>query len=260
MSASDDGDLDGILDSALDNFQLDGVDSVVAPSGAKGVLPNAAAGGSNENLNANGSASNANANNRDTEEAALRAFREALSAPLPSSGEAAEEELDMQLVEQFMKSLESLHSSVRADNTGANTDNTGAPANGENFIKALIDDFLSKDVLIEPIKQVKEGIGAYLRENGDSCSDGERYRRQYGIASELVVELESAARPQRIIELLASLKECGKFPEGIIDGLPDPSNLEDSLAGSADNVNLDNIDDGEIGADIAAMTEACKLQ
>jgi len=64
---------------------------------------------------------------------------------------------------------------------------------------------------------VKEGIGAYLESHpDDTTADGERYRRQHGIASELVDELEEAARPQRIIELLAALKECGKFPRACI--------------------------------------------
>jgi len=258
MSLSDDDDLDGILDSALDNFEFDDVDTTTTTatpsSNAKGV-PGATTGPTNENLHANGNANGtANTGASGTEEAALRAFREALSAPLPSAGEAAEEEMDMQLVEQFMKSLESLHSSVPPNTSGSDANGNGNntntdPGGGENFIKALIDDFLSKDVLIEPITQVKEGIGAYLESHpDDTTADGERYRRQHGIASELVDELEEAARPQRIIELLAALKECGKFPDGIIDGLPDPSSLEEEG------------DMGEIGADIAAMTEACKLQ
>lgn len=256
MSASDDDDLDGILDSALDNFQVDDGDTItpIPESSGKagaGVAP------TNENVDANG-----NTNGNTSEEAALRAFREALSKPLESSGDAAEEEMDMQLIEQFMKSLESMHSAAPSNSNGNanasdNDDISGVDQPGENFIKALIGDFLSKNVLIEPITQVKQGIGAYLQEHPDidisPGSDGERYRRQHNFASELVDELDGAARPQRIIELLASLKDCGKFPDGIIDGLPDP----DSLGGGGLN---GEDDDGELGADIAAMTEACKLQ
>lgn len=223
MSASD--DLDDILDSALDGFD---VTKHVAP--AVHVKGTAAPVASDAAEKSGGAASaSAAGDTRSAEqtaaEDALRAFEEALK-PLsePVSG-ACNEEADMEMVAEFVKSIEKL--GILGD-TGAPAPGGPAATNGaaseiESAIKSLISDVLSKDVLQEPMQQIRNSLSVWLTENSASLPVDERSRheRQLKLVTDICGEFEGNADSARIIDLLASLKDCGKLPSEVMSELPD---------------------------------------
>lgn len=248
MSTSGD-ELDSILDSALDAFNLDDKPPAPAPAAAgntvtsnkqaigsdnSGSASAGAATASNSSNNAPDAGAGAGANARRIpskldEEAALRAFREALTAPLDGA-DAEDEEADLALVEEFVRGLDALNDGVNANSNGE----CQTPAAAESFVKQLLEDMLSKEVLREPVAQIRDALAKCLADDVLPEDDRERHREQHAIADELCKEFDAEARPERVVELLAKLRDSGQLPDNVAANLPDPDNEAEQLSGLAD--------------------------
>ncbi len=214
MSASDD-ELDNILDDALDSFQEAEKKAKPAPAAAPASTSTAS-----EPEKSGDPLEEAN----KEEEVAMRSFLEALKSPLmqPGEGSAAQEEEDMKLVEEFVRGLENLNMEEQGDQAQQ------ATSGAENFIKSIMQDMLSKEVLMEPIAQIRDGLKKVV----EDMSEGEERTQteaQLDIASELCREFEGDADMEKIIHLLAKLKDSGKLPSQVVAELPEEEGNRDGL-------------------------------
>ena len=215
MSTSDD-ELDNILDDALDSFQVEAEKKANSTPAAPPTVSSATAPEATKSEKSDATT------NKD-EGAAMRSFLEALKSPLaePGVGSATQEEEDMKLVEEFVRGLENL-------SVNEQPEQQGGQAGAENFIKSIMKDMLSKEVLMEPIEQIRDGLKNVV----DDMPEGEertRTRAQLNIASELCDEFEGDADMEKIIHLLAKLKDSGKLPSQVVADLPEDEGDRDTL-------------------------------
>lgn len=242
MATSDDDELDDILDSALDSFQVPSAEVARPCEGAEGTS-------SERKADKAGSAASGSAkhSNETAAEEALQAFEDALK-PLNSGVGENDEEADMEMVAEFVKSFEKLGLAGNAG-TSANPQ-SGAASEIENAIKSLISDVLSKDVLEEPMHQIRDSLSKWLEENEATldATQRTRHKQQYDLVSEICAEYETDADSGRIVELLAKLKDSGKLPADVMSELPD--DVDDG-----EGANLENLP-----AELQQLATNCPVQ
>lgn len=217
MSLSDDDELDGILDSALDGFDVKEQPSSPAPSAS--------------DAETTAKAPPDAAHDAATADA-LRAFEEALK-PLETAGSGisssgpGEEEDDVKLIAEFIKSFETLAPlappSDPASASSADAVSTDGAPGIEGAIKSMIDSVLSKDILQEPMTQIRTSLRAWLDKQGDALSTEERARHEGQLETVVKIcgEYEGDTDAGRVIDLLAKLRESGTLPKEVMDDLPD---------------------------------------
>ncbi len=226
MSTSDDDELDSILDSALDKFDVKTPSETVENASCK-----PAAGEPSEDLNDASAAE------------ALLAFEKALKPLDPDPTRTGDqEEEDMKLIAEFIKSMEPLIGGAGQGEPAAGTaggersTSANAPADIENAIKSLIDNVLSKEILQEPMQQIRESLGNWLLKQGDNLapSDRKRHENQHALVVDICSEYEKDeedADSSRVIDLLAKLKETGALPSEVMSELPDDGSDGDAGTG-----------------------------
>ncbi len=81
---------------------------------------------------------------------------------------------------------------------------------------------MDKNILYEPLVEAKQHYTEYFKKQEGKIpkEDEERYRKQYGLLSEIVVNLESTQQQtqeqkNQLIEMFEKMQELGQPPEGI---------------------------------------------
>ncbi|KAJ3330712.1 Peroxisome chaperone and import receptor [Blyttiomyces sp. JEL0837] len=117
--------------------------------------------------------------------------------------------VDEAQMEQMMKELEQMMGS----------------AEFESMFGGMMEQLMSKDLLMEPMKDLATKYPAWLSENESKIekADFERYQKQHLIVKEILVVYESSLpkeeESKRVVELMQQMQECGNPPEAIIQDL-----------------------------------------
>lgn len=145
-----------------------------------------------------------------------RAFEDALKdLGRAGTAEGADDEAtdaDMKLVEEFIKSL-----GTSAGGGGAHSEGVD-DTNVEKIVENLVEHILSKDVLQTPMIQMRDAYKAWLPENKQTLSDDQvrRYTRQQQLVEEICQRYQQGADNEGVLELLSKMQETGSPPEEIM--------------------------------------------
>lgn len=257
-------ELDGILDDALDAFDVVRRPATV-PTGCM-------QGGDATSLSKTpDEPSPADEAPPEVSVEAAKAFEDALKAlgDLGIDQGDADEEEDMKLVEEFMKSLGGNILDFNMPGMDGNAAATGsanrgegqgsAPAIGpgtgpspgmEKLVESIMGQLLSEDVLKAPMLQMRTAYQEWLPKKAEELSAEElgRYTKQLEIVEEICEKYESGAATTVIVELLTKMQECGAPPAEVINSLPgDADNADGDFAGTAQ-------------PDMEKLMESCRMQ
>ncbi|KAI5060832.1 hypothetical protein GOP47_0023337 [Adiantum capillus-veneris] len=234
-------DLDGILDSALDDFRAnDGGESsnprvseetktlgqglglelpALGPRERRGGLAKAKSNGKTSSTSRADKKSTNGGRLSDTLEELAQQTRQTLE------GMETKDQEDMadKLVESIVKQFEEL----------------GSSEDMQGIMDTMMQQLLSKEVLHEPMKEFCEKYPNWLEVNKSSLSDEDfrRYSRQYEYIKELCGVYESIPDDfSRIVDIMQNMQTCGQPPDDLVqelgpgmdlkgDGLPFLSDL-----------------------------------
>lgn len=244
-SNSDDDDLDEILDTALDAFDVNtgvSVEKGDAEASAERV-------GTEEEDAPQPAVDGAQAN-------AIRAFEEVLrKLDVEDENNGAQQDkntdaADLKLVEEFMKSLESQFekmgvipdgntpgiTNVTGREAAAGSSSTIAPSapsdaatNFEKVVESMVGQLLSKEVLKGPMLQMRESFAKWLPANERKLeeSERERYKMQQRIVIDICKEYEQGGDTSKVMELLTKMQESGAPPPEIMNELASDKDASD---------------------------------
>ena len=92
----------------------------------------------------------------------------------------------------------------------------------QNVMENMMQQLMSKDVLYEPMQEIRSKYPEWLRENEDKLPPEEllKYQKQFDYVSQICqcYEREPSNFP-KIIELMQAMQECGQPPEAIVSQL-----------------------------------------
>ncbi|KAK4058315.1 Peroxisome chaperone and import receptor [Microbotryomycetes sp. JL221] len=107
---------------------------------------------------------------------------------------------------------------------------------GEEGLQSMLDEMMgqlmSRDVLYEPLKELRDKYPAYLKENESKlpADDLKRFKQQQSIVNEIVAKFEQEGsdadedakieRQNEITELVAKMNDCGAPPKEIMGEMP----------------------------------------
>lgn len=96
-----------------------------------------------------------------------------------------------------------------------------------SIMEKMMGSLLSKEVLYEPIKQMKEKYPAWLANNRDKVSAEEfaRYSKQFEYVQRLCVLYESDSTMAEIMNVMQEMQEHGQPPEDIVQEMAPGFNL-----------------------------------
>lgn len=272
-SGAEDDDLDDILDSALEEFDVGPVSGVEAPTPE-----------STDNSEPSPAHS---ADLREDE--AIRAFEEALKTISELDAEKGGgapggpgDEADLKLVEDFMKSLGSQFGGMGLGGLGAGAgggaaererdsasggaggsagvaSGGGGVANGadamespdvEKLVESIVGELLSEDVLKGPMVQMRESFARWLPANEATLSkeDLARFTKQRELVVQICEAYEEGSDSSRVMELLTKMQECGAPPPAVMSELSgdDADGVRPGLPG--------------VPPDVDKLTERCMMQ
>lgn len=90
--------------------------------------------------------------------------------------------------------------------------------NFDNFTNKLLDEFMDKEILEEPLKEAKESYTNFLKEKGDTLNEDDKTRfiKQSECINELLVILEKDPQNKiKLVETFEKMQEYGSPPEEI---------------------------------------------
>ncbi|TPX43565.1 hypothetical protein SeMB42_g01124 [Synchytrium endobioticum] len=133
---------------------------------------------------------------------------------LKTSSEAVDSQvqagMDQDLMQQMMKQMELLVDS----------------GDFNNMLENMMETLLSKDILYEPMKDLKAKYPTWLRENKSKLAEEDyaRYTKQLRYVEQLVAAYDSSnpnseESTKRIVELMQGMQECGNPPPEILKEL-----------------------------------------
>lgn len=268
-----DDDLDGILDDALEAFEMPrkttNAPSAKSQPESKSVLTKSP-----------DEPQNADEAPPEVSVEAAKAFEDALKAlgdlGLDQGEDGADlNDADMKLVEEFMTSLGGslggLGGSGANGSMAGGSDsqvpgsgqaampgtaggaglNKGGPPDVERLVESIVGHLLSEDVLKSPMLQMRSAYAEWLPKNAESLSAVElgRYSRQQELVEEICKQYESGADSSAVMELLSKMQETGAPPAAVMKGL---------------SVDSDNSDGGSMNGmpppELDKMIESCGVQ
>jgi len=120
----------------------------------------------------------------------------------------------------------------------------------QGLVQGMMQQLLSKDVLYEPMKEMRDKYPAWLRENQSKLpqAEFEKYVVQYNHIEEIlfVYEKEGDKDFDKILKLMREMQECGHVPTEIVRQLaPDvefDAHGQPVIPGMESFGNLNNID------------------
>ncbi|KAF9186643.1 Peroxisome chaperone and import receptor [Haplosporangium sp. Z 767] len=98
----------------------------------------------------------------------------------------------------------------------------------QNVLDGMMEQLMSKDILYEPMLDLKNKYPQWLEENKDKISSVEyiRYEKQYGYVKQVVECFEQPdfddkdkSQSKNVIELMQGIQDCGQPPAGILSEL-----------------------------------------
>ncbi|KAF9913873.1 Peroxisome chaperone and import receptor [Lobosporangium transversale] len=98
----------------------------------------------------------------------------------------------------------------------------------QNVLEGMMEQLMSKDILYEPMLDLKQKYPQWLKDNKDKISAEEyaRYEKQYGYVTEIVAffdrpdfDEKSDAQAKSVIELMQGMQDCGQPPADILEEL-----------------------------------------
>ncbi|KAG0267503.1 Peroxisome chaperone and import receptor [Mortierella polycephala] len=98
----------------------------------------------------------------------------------------------------------------------------------QNVLDGMMEQLMSKDILYEPMLDLKNKYPQWLEENKDKISSAEyiRYEKQHGYVKQIVECFErpdfddkSESRAKDVIELMQGIQDCGQPPADILSEL-----------------------------------------
>ncbi|CAI4037838.1 hypothetical protein SMKI_04G1720 [Saccharomyces mikatae IFO 1815] len=134
----------------------------------------------------------------------------------------------------------------------------------DDAITKILDQMTSKEVLYEPMKEMRSEFGTWFQENGENEEHKGKidvYKRQFSIVNEIVDiyelnDYDEAKHKGRVTELLDELEQLGDSPIRSANNLLKTGNEEDDLMKmlevDGDDSNLGNLD--------KELTDGCKQQ
>ncbi|KAG6596860.1 Peroxisome biogenesis protein 19-1, partial [Cucurbita argyrosperma subsp. sororia] len=94
--------------------------------------------------------------------------------------------------------------------------------NMESMVETMMQQLLSKEILLEPVKEIGERYPKWLEEHKASLSkeDYERYSQQHELIKDLNIVYENEPDNfDKIVELMQKMQECGQPPNDIVQEL-----------------------------------------
>ncbi|KAF8982835.1 Peroxisome chaperone and import receptor [Entomortierella lignicola] len=98
----------------------------------------------------------------------------------------------------------------------------------QNVLEGMMEQLMSKDILYEPMLDLKQKYPQWLIDNKEklSAEDYARYEKQYGYVKEIVAFFDrpdfddkSDAQAKSVIELMQGMQDCGQPPADILEEL-----------------------------------------
>mmetsp|Transcript_14969 Transcript_14969/g.30418 ORF Transcript_14969/g.30418 Transcript_14969/m.30418 type:complete len:265 (-) Transcript_14969:901-1695(-) len=250
----DANDLDAILDSALEEFEGTGggygVGGVVDGServGVEKVLDELNA-NIRKPLSGDGGERGVEGGDRSCEDEDGREIEEMIASiqkQLETMG-AGDDEFAGALT-AMMKTVENSKSAATAtgDKDGAAGSGSGNPTTEfEGMVEKMVQQILSKEVMLGPMRQMRDQYRVLFEEDAASISqeDLDRYSKQRSFVEQICEAYERDAGTEEIMDLLQGMQEFGAAPPAVVNtlsagegldredsntpGVLDPSDLE----------------------------------
>ncbi|KAF9185220.1 Peroxisome chaperone and import receptor [Haplosporangium sp. Z 767] len=98
----------------------------------------------------------------------------------------------------------------------------------QNVLEGMMEQLMSKDILYEPMLDLKQKYPQWLKDNKDKIPAEEyaRYEKQYGYVKEIVeffdrpdFDDKSDSQAKSVIDLMQGMQDCGQPPADILDEL-----------------------------------------
>ncbi|KAG0370806.1 Pex19 protein family-domain-containing protein [Gamsiella multidivaricata] len=98
----------------------------------------------------------------------------------------------------------------------------------QNVLEGMMEQLMSKDILYEPMLDLKQKYPQWLKDNKDKISADEyaRYEKQYGYVKDIVdffdrpdFDDKSDSQAKSVIELMQGMQDCGQPPADILEEL-----------------------------------------
>ncbi|KAF8939702.1 Peroxisome chaperone and import receptor, partial [Dissophora ornata] len=98
----------------------------------------------------------------------------------------------------------------------------------QNVLEGMMEQLMSKDILYEPMLDLKQKYPQWLKDNKDKISAEEyaRYEKQYGYVKEIVeffdrpdFDDKSDSQAKSVIDLMQGMQDCGQPPADILEEL-----------------------------------------
>ncbi|KAF9578177.1 Peroxisome chaperone and import receptor [Lunasporangiospora selenospora] len=98
----------------------------------------------------------------------------------------------------------------------------------QNVLEGMMEQLMSKDILYEPMLDLKQKYPQWLKDNKDKipAEDYARYEKQHGYVKEIVTFFErpdfdekNDAQAKSVIDLMQGMQDCGQPPADILDEL-----------------------------------------
>ncbi|KAI1316238.1 hypothetical protein EDD11_010285 [Mortierella claussenii] len=98
----------------------------------------------------------------------------------------------------------------------------------QNVLEGMMEQLMSKDILYEPMLDLKKKYPQWLKDNKDKISAEEyaRYEKQFGYVTEIVnffdrpdFDDKSDAQAKSVIELMQGMQDCGQPPADVLEEL-----------------------------------------
>jgi len=146
--------------------------------------------------------------------------------PQPSSDTPFQENIanTLKMLAESAKTMQNSNSGGDIDSSAMEKLIEGFEGNTElqSVMEGMVQQLISKDVLYEPMKELREKYPAWLEVNGKKLpeEDYRRYIKQYECVQKICVAFESAdASQENIINLMQEMSDCGQPPQDIIQEL-----------------------------------------
>lgn len=236
--------LEQILDDALDAFDdVDDTEAQQDEAEEAPSLPTSSRPSPADNLTLSSDSREENAPPPSIEDAAGRAFEDALRAldqlrthdtEASSSADADLAEADMKLVEQFVTTLGESLSGLGTDPGNDNlppraglNDEKGELPIVERLVESIVGHLLSADVLKQPMRQMRVAYAQWLPKQTSLTDDQRRkYERQQQLIHDICQKYERGASTTEIMQSLADMQETGEIPDGVMSQLDTDGALE----------------------------------
>lgn len=91
-----------------------------------------------------------------------------------------------------------------------------------NFMEGMMSSLVSKDILYDPLKEMRDQYGPWLESNKDKLTEIEnkRYKEQYAIINQICATYESEnVDTTKVLQLVQQMQETGQPPADIMKSL-----------------------------------------